>query len=239
MDTLEPPGIGRSLAAGAWAVLPVSVSVAAFGLVWGVLAGQAGVSLLEVVLMSGLIFAGSSQFILLDFWAPGGPQPLAAAIAAVAVVNLRFLLLTATLRPLFPGRPGIGGLMAMGLVADENWAITAERMRHGPVRLAFLVGSGATLYGVWMISTVAGRLAGSAVPDPARFGLDFAFTATFLALLLGFWRGKSDLVPWIAAGVLAIFVGQLAGPATGILVGGVLGSLAGALFETRFGRGAA
>ncbi len=239
MDMREPQGASRALAAGAWAVLPVCVSVAAFGLVWGVLAGQAGVSLVEVVLMSGLVFAGSSQFIALDFWAPGGPQPMAAAIAAVAVVNLRYLLLTATLRPLFLGRPGFGGFLAMGLVADENWAITVERMRRGPLRLAFLVGSGITLYSVWMAATVAGRLAGSAVPDPAQFGLDFAFTAAFLALLLGFWRGKSDLVPWIAAGVLAIVVGHWAGPATGILVGGVLGSLAGALFETRFGRGVA
>jgi len=220
-----------SLVAGAVAIAPICLSVAAFGLVWGVLAGQAGVSLTEVVLISGLVFAGSSQFIALDFWSTTGPDPAAVAVAAVAVVNLRYLLLTATLRPLFQGKPGLGGYLAMTLVADENWAITAERMRRGPTRAAFLVGAGLTLYVVWLASTVAGRLAGSAVPDPAQFGLDFAFTAAFLALLLGFWRSQLDLVPWIVAGIVAILVGQLVGPAVGILAGGLVGSLVGAAVE--------
>ena len=54
--------------AGARACIPVAISVSAYGVVWGVLAKQAGLSLLEVVLMSGLVFAGSAQFVALDLW---------------------------------------------------------------------------------------------------------------------------------------------------------------------------
>ena len=77
---------------------PVAISIAAYGVVWGVLAGQAGMSVLEVLLMSGLVFAGASQFVALDMWTPGS-LPIVSIVIAVAIVNLRLLLMTATLRP--------------------------------------------------------------------------------------------------------------------------------------------
>src|SRR5690606_3472175 len=91
--------------AGARACVPVAISVAAYGLVWGVLARGAGLSLLEVVLMSGLVFAGAAQFVALDLWsATPASLPIGALVLAAFIVNLRYLLLTATLRPLYPDR---------------------------------------------------------------------------------------------------------------------------------------
>jgi predicted branched-subunit amino acid permease len=81
--------------------------------------------------------------------------------------------------------------------------------------------------------TVTGHVLGSAIDDPSRYGLDFAFTATFLALLLGMWRGKGDLVPWIVAALAAIVSAKLVGGSWYILIGGIVGSLAGALAERR------
>ena len=83
---------------------PVAVSIAAYGLVWGVLARQAGLSVGEVVLMSALVFAGASQFVALEMWTPAA-LPVGAIVVATAVVNLRMLLMTATLRPLTLGLP--------------------------------------------------------------------------------------------------------------------------------------
>ena len=59
--------------------LPVAISIASYGVVWGVLAGQAGLSPLEVIAMSGIVYAGSSQFVAIDMWAP-------AAIPIVSIV---------------------------------------------------------------------------------------------------------------------------------------------------------
>src|SRR5690606_27902686 len=112
--------------AGARACVPVAISVAAYGLVWGVLARGAGLSPLEVVMMSGLVFAGSAQFVALDLWtATPASLPIGPLVLAALIVNLRYLLLTATLRPLYP--PGRLGFRALGmyLVTDENWAMTA------------------------------------------------------------------------------------------------------------------
>src|SRR5690606_35191771 len=185
--------------------IPVCISVAASGVVWGVLARGTGLSLVEVVLMSGLVFAGSAQFVALDLWTTTpSALPIGPLILATLVVNLRYLLLTATLRPLFrPDQQWKGALM-MGIVSDETWAMTVAEMARGRGTIAFLCGGGVFAYVAWLATTMIGHSLGSAIDDPTRYGLDFAFTATFLALLLGMWKGRGDLVPWIVAALAAI-----------------------------------
>ncbi len=222
--------------AGARACIPVAISVAAYGVVWGVLAKQAGLSLLEVVLMSGLVFAGSAQFVALDLWtATPSTLPIGPIILATLIVNLRYLLLTATLRPLV--RPGTEkrSAAAMWLLSDENWAMTVGEMAKGRGSIAFLVGGGTTVWCFWMAATVIGRMLGSAIDDPTKYGLDFAFTATFLALLLGMWKGKADLLPWLVAAFVAVISARLIPGSWYILTGGIAGSLAGAIAERRRG----
>lgn len=217
---------------GARMFAPVAVSIAAYGLVWGVLAGQAGMSVGEVALMSALVFAGASQFVALDMWTPGA-LPVGAIVLAVAIVNLRMLLMTATLRPLASGVSRPRALLAMHFVADENWALTMSELAKGRGSLGFLLGSGVLSWAAWLTSTLTGRLLGSAIDDPARYGLDFAFTATFIALLLGMWRGKSDILPWTVAALAAITASRLLPGNWYIIIGGLLGSLAGAIASSR------
>lgn len=235
--------------------LPVAISIASYGVVWGVLAGQAGLSPLEVLLMSGFVYAGSSQFVAITMWSPAG-LPIASIIVATAIINLRMLLMTATLRPLFDGTPRWKALLAMFLVSDEVWAMTMARTakRSSEVFLlrgdepapghdlsgpAFMLGAGTLAWIAWVGSTLTGRLAGAVIDDPTTYGLDFAFTATFLALLFSMWKGKGDLVPWLAGGLIAIGVAQLVPGTWYIIAGGLGGSLIGALLESRRSRHAA
>jgi predicted branched-subunit amino acid permease len=210
---------------------PVAISVAAYGLVWGVLAGQAGMSILEVALMSGLVFAGSSQFVVLDMWTPGS-LPIVSIVIATAIINLRILLMSATLRPLLAPLPLPAALGATFFVSDESWAMTMTEVRKGTGSIAFYLGAGTLCWFSWMFSTLVGRVLGAFIDDPTKYGLDFAFTATFLALLLGMWKGRGDLVPWIVAALAAIATSQLIAGNWYIIVGGLVGSFAGALAET-------
>ena len=222
--------------AGARACIPVAISVAAYGVVWGVLAKQAGLSLLEVMLMSGLVFAGSAQFVALDLWtAPPSTLGLGPIILGPLIVHLGELLMTA---PLGRGvRPGTEkrSAAAMWLLSDENWAMTVGEMAKGRGSIAFLIGGGTTVWCAWMAATIIGRMLGSAIDDPTKFGLDFAFTATFLALLLGMWKGKADLLPWLVAALVAVISARLIPGSWYILTGGIAGSFAGALAERRRG----
>ena len=73
-----------------------------------------------------------------------------------------------------------------------------------------------------------GGLLGNTIQDPSQWGLDFAFTAVFIALLVGLWTGKKDLIPWIVAGVVAVVASQILPGKWYILLGGLAGSLIGA-----------
>lgn len=212
--------------------LPVAISIAAYGLVWGVLAGQAGLSPFEVLLMSGLVFAGASQFVALESWTPGD-LPILAIIITTGIVNLRMLLMTATLRPLTTQLPWWQAAASVYLVADENWAMTMAQIGKPHGTLGFVVGSGVCSWLAWTGSTLTGRLLGAVIDRPEAYGLDFAFTATFIALLLGMWKGRGDLVPWIVAALAAIVTARIVPGNWSIIVGGLLGSLVGALIETR------
>jgi 4-azaleucine resistance transporter AzlC len=220
--------------AGARACLPVAVSVAAYGMVWGVLARGAGLSLLEAALMSGLVFAGAAQFVAVDLWtATPASLPIGALVLGALIVNIRYLLLTATLRPLYPADKIGLGAFSMILVSDENWAMTVAEMARGRGTAAFLMGGGALAYISWLTTNLTGYMLGGSIGDPSRWGLDFAFTATFLALLLGMWRGKSDLVPWVVAGGAAIIANRLLGGQWHIVFGALAGSLTGAALQQR------
>jgi 4-azaleucine resistance transporter AzlC len=233
MSTLSQPyRFSDQFYAGARACVPVCISVAAYGAVWGVLARGTGLTLLEAVLMSALVFAGSAQLVALDLWsATPSSLPIGPLVIAALIVNLRYLLLTATLRPLFrPDQQWKGALM-MAVVSDETWAMTAAEMAKGRGTVAFLLGGAVLAYAAWQATTLTGYLLGSAIDDPTRYGLDFAFTATFLALLLGMWRGRGDLVPWVVGALAAIVSARLVPGSWYIMIGGIVGSLAGAVAE--------
>ena len=212
--------------------LPVAISIASYGVAWGVLAGQAGLTPAEVLLMSGLVYAGSSQFVALTMWSPAS-LPIASIVIATAVVNLRMLLMTATLRPQFAGLPRWRALLAMFLVSDEVWAMSMAERARGGGGAAFVLGAGTLAWIAWVASSLAGRQFGAIIADPAALGLDFAFTATFLARLFSMWKGRGDLVPWLAGGAIAIGVAAIVPGNWYIIAGGLGGSFLGALLQHR------
>jgi 4-azaleucine resistance transporter AzlC len=213
--------------AGARRCLPVALSVFAYGTVFGVLSRQAGLSLPETLLMSGLVFAGSAQFVALGLWA--APLPVGTLIVTTLIINLRHLLMGAALRPWFARLSPAVRYGSLFFLTDENWALTMGEYARGGRNGAFLLGSGLALYVAWLGAALAGQTLGGALQDPARWGLDFAFTAVFLALLVGLWKGKADLLPWAVAAAVAIAAARWLPGKWYILLGGLAGSLAGAM----------
>ncbi len=213
--------------AGARQMLPIALGVCAEGLAFGVLAQQARISILEVLLMSGFVFAGSAQLIVLSLWTM--PLPIVAILLTTLIVNLRNVLLGVAISPWFLQLPRLKAYTTLFFLADENWAVTMGEFDKGKRNAAFLLGSGLVLYIAWLSSTVAGRILGDVIHNPAQFGLDFAFTAVFLFLLVGLWKGKSDLLPWLVAGSIAIVSAHLLPGKWYILLGGLAGSIAGGL----------
>ncbi|MGH1359202.1 MAG: AzlC family ABC transporter permease [Burkholderiaceae bacterium] len=185
-------------------ISPLALGVAVYGLAFGLLAAQASMSELQVGVMGAFVFGGASQIVAVERLVAG--VGATAAIAAAVALNLRLFLVTASIRDVFQNRPVWQLFLGAHFTTDENWALLLSTRAGG--RAAgywYLVGGGACLFVAWIVSTVAGVYFSAAIPEPRALGMDFAFTAAFIAIARSLWRGRSDLIPWISsAGVVAL-----------------------------------
>ncbi|MGE0719693.1 MAG: AzlC family ABC transporter permease [Alphaproteobacteria bacterium] len=231
-DHLRPVTFTRAGALmGAREAIPMALSSIAFGLVFGVAARQAGLTLAEATLMSALVFAGSAQFVAIGIW--GSPVPVFAVIVATLIVNSRHLLMGASLRPWYSRlsrRRAYGSLFFM---TDTNWPLQLQAFVRGEREGALLLGSGLLMITTWTTSTAAGYAMGAVIGDPRVWGLDFTVVAFFAAVLVKLWRGRGDVMPWVVAAGVAVAVHATVPGFWHVVAGALAGSIAGALRDGR------
>ncbi|WP_439576935.1 AzlC family ABC transporter permease [Elioraea sp.] len=227
---------GEGFRRGVRATVPLTVGLVPFGLVVGVLAQAQGLSALEQALMSAVVFAGSSQILVLELWTD--PAPVTSATLAALAVNVRFALMGPSLAPWIDALKGPRKWAMVGTIVDHGWALALAEMRAGRHDALFYLGSVATLWSAWLVTTVVGHALGTAVALPRGHPLFFAAPACFIALLVPIWRGRGDAAPWAVAAAVSLGVGPLLpNPALAVVAGAVAGSLAGALRDTAGGAG--
>jgi 4-azaleucine resistance transporter AzlC len=206
------------LRAGARAAAPIAIAVIAFGASFGILARDAGMGVVAPIVMSLTTFAGSAQFAVASVLDDGGA--VVAAIAAAVLLNLRYLAIGMSVAPSLRGS-GARRLGEAQLAIDESWAMA---QRDGRVDRDMLIGAGLVLGACWVSGTVIGVIGGSALGDPADYGLDAMFPALFLALLVGQLDGRRARVAALAGGAIALALTPLAPPGVPI-VAAALGAL--------------
>lgn len=162
--------------------LPIMFGVIPFGLAYGIVGQSTGLTSGEIVLMSLLVFAGAAQFVSLPMFTEGAG--MAVIGVTTLLINLRHLLMGTSLAPYMARLPaGLKALLCFGM-ADETYVVTIQHAQSFGYSAAYQLGSNATGYVAWALSTVAGVVLGSRISDPLSWGLDFAMPATFLALLI-------------------------------------------------------
>jgi 4-azaleucine resistance transporter AzlC len=197
---------------GARRVAPLVVAVAGFGISYGVLAEAAGMGRLAPVVMSATTFAGSAQFAAASIFDEDGA--MAAAIAAAILLNTRYVPIGISVAPLFRG-PAWRRLAEAQLVVDESWAIANQG--GGRFDRGLLLGAGLVLYPSWVLSTAIGSFAGDLLGDPERLGLDAAFPALFLALLVPQLRTRTALAAALGGAAVALALVPVAPPGVPIV----------------------
>jgi len=202
--------------------LTIAAYAAVSGVSFGVLATSAGLSVLQTCALSLLVFAGGAQFAVVGVLAGGGAT--AAAIVSGLLLNSRYLAFGMVVAPFVRGSLARRALGAQ-LLTDESAALAlAEPDPAEAVRTYWVTG--AVLYLVWNAGTLAGALAGGAIGDPATLGLDAAFPAGFLALLVPLLRDRPRRVAALAGAGLALLLTPVTPPGVPILAA-ALGALAG------------
>lgn len=204
--------------AGMVEMAPFVAAALPMGLLFGTLAAGKGLSPLEAALMSATVFGGAAQFVAIDLWRD--PAPWGLLTLTALIVNIRHVLMgTSMARHMGEFRPRWRPV-AMFVMVDEIWAVAERRALQGPLPPAYYWGMGAVMYTQWVIGTTVGAVLGQTLGDPATYGFDFAFTAMFICILTGFWRGLRTGAVLAASG--------LAAAATFLAVGGAWYIMAGA-----------
>ena len=206
-------------------IVPLAIGAGIYGLAFGLLAAQAHMDGLEVGIMGTAVFAGASQIIAIERIVSGAGAVV--AIIAGAALNLRLLLITASIRDIYAGRPFWQVVLGAHLTTDENWALMLSARADGrTVGYWYLVGAGVMMLLVWLTATIAGVTFATAIPEPRALGMDFAFTAAFIAIARSLWTGQRDLVPWITSFVVValLIVPGFVDGSWAMIAGGVAGA---------------
>lgn len=200
--TLSQTTKGESALASAFRqTLPIILGYVPVGFAYGVLAQKSGLSGINTILMSVLVFAGSAQLIAVGLFAAGA-APLA-IVATTFVVNLRHLLMSAALAPYLRAWSKTRLALFAYQMTDETFALHANRFAKGETGPTATFGINVIAQSAWVGSTAMGLAASTLITDIRPIGLDYALPAMFIALLLGQLKSRQHLAVAVIAGLLS------------------------------------
>lgn len=230
----QEPSRGAEVARGMRAALPVMLGFVPFALVLGAQAAQKGLSAIEVPLMTGLNFAGGSEFTAVRLWT--SPPHIALIVAMSLLVNARHILMGAAFAPRMRHLPLPKALAALFLMCDESWALAladANVRKVEQISVGYYMGVAINLWMTWVAFTALGAVLGPVLGDIERYGFDMAFTAVFLVLLKGMWKGARACCPWLISLVAAALTYRLVPGAWYVAAGTCAGLIAAIALEKR------
>lgn len=183
--------------------LPILLGVTPFGMIYGALATNAGLPEWDAQAMSSVVFAGSSQFMLVQLVNLGAPAIM--MIITGFVINLRHALYSASVAPYVQHLSTPWKFILSYLLTDEAYAVAIMHYQdksENKNKHWFLLGAGLALWSCWQLSTAAGIFLGAQVPP--NWGLDFTLALTFIALAVPAINDKASFLSAFSAGLTAI-----------------------------------
>jgi 4-azaleucine resistance transporter AzlC len=210
-------------------IAPLMLAIVPYGMAFGVAALQKSVDPLSILLMSGLVFAGSSQFAALDLWA--APLAVLPLWLTTFAINARHLLYGAALYPWLRGIRTAQRFPIVAVLTDSTWVYATQAEAKGERDAGVLLGVGLLTWAVWVASTAAGAFLGGAITDAKKFGIDVVMAAFFAVSLTSLWKGPDTLKPWAAAAAASLLGLWYLPLGWHVIAGGLAGGVAGVLSD--------
>ena len=217
--------------AGVRAEFPLLVGVFPFGMIYGALALNAGLSKSASQMMSSIVFAGSAQFVTTQLVHDAAPGFV--IVLTIGVVNLRHMLYSASLAPYLASVSTRWKTLLSYLLTDEAYAPTIIKYEREGIQLFshwFLLGAGVALWSIWQVSTALGIFLGAAIPE--SWSLDFALPLTFIAMVVPVLKGRPYVAAALSAGVVALVAYSLPYK-LGLILAALVGIVIGTYLEGR------
>tara|TARA_Y100001968_G_scaffold276819_1_gene271315 strand:- start:20 stop:709 length:690 start_codon:yes stop_codon:yes gene_type:complete len=205
--------------------LPLQLGVFPFGIIYGVMAIESGLTFLQALLMSSIIFGGASQIAFVQLLS--NSTPYGVIVTTVGAINSRHLLYSISMVEYLNKLSLSWRVMLAYLLTDEAYAVSIRKfIKHSDNSILHyhLLGSGITLFVSWQISTLFGVWLGNDLPE--FLDLQFIIPLTFIAIVIPMIKSKSTLITVISSGISALIFKNL-DINFWIILSGLTGILAG------------
>lgn len=212
----------REMIDGVLSATPAIIAAAPFGLLFGALAIDNGMSVFEVVLMSATIFAGASQMVGIDLFGDRIAPWL--IVLSIFAVNFRHVLYSAVIGRHTRSWAAWQRFVGFFFLIDPQFAEAEKRAESGkPLSFIWFVSGGLTFYVTWLFEGWLGAVFGSLVKNPAEYGIDFLLTVYFLVLVMGFRKRSNWLPVVIVSAVVSVGAYMLVGSPWHVSIGAIAG----------------
>lgn len=212
-------GLRRGLRDG----LPLGLGILVYGVAVGLVAVQLQITLLPALAMSAAVYSGSAQLAAMNLMQTG-QVTLVALAATILLMNARYVLFGAALRPWLGQTTPLRAYGSLLLTGDANWIVVMRAIERGEQDRAYLAGTGLPMAAGWLSGTAIGVVSGNVLPDPHTLAADLMLPAFAAAMMTGMLRARSSVLPaGVGAGV-ALAVAQVAGPGWAIIAAGLAGA---------------
>ena len=201
---------------------PLMIPVVPFGIIFGVLAIDIGLTPLTTIGMSLIIFGGASQIVFLQLFSSGASSIV--ILSSVGAVNSRHLLYGAVLSEHLSDLNLTWKIIVSYFLVDQAFAVSNDyfkKNKNDKYRYFHSIGGGFNCWIIWQITTLIGIYLGSIIPD--KLGLSFAIPLTFLALIVNDFRKLINVIVIIVSGVTATVGYNLIPFKAYVIVAGLLG----------------
>lgn len=200
---------------------PIMLAVLPFGGVFGALAAEQGLSFSQIVLASATIFAGASQYAMLDLM--GQNVPAWSIILTVFAINFRHVLYSASLGRRLTAFSTWQKALAFFFLVDPQFAAAEMRALRRGVRPSYYFAYASVLYVTWIGANIVGALFGALIESPEAFGFDFILPLYFTGLVVGFHKRPLFLPVLIVSVAVSLAAWFTLGSPWHISIGGLAG----------------
>ena len=216
---------------GALETFPFTVGLLVFGVAVGAAAHQKGLTLVQSLAQSAIVYAGASQLLTLQMWTDNWTWTgLLAAAGVTAAINSRFVLMGATLRQWIADLNPRLVYPSLFFLTDASFAIGVRHHANGGRDYGLTLGANIPLYLAWVGTTALGYVGGALIERPERYGLDLVLPLVFATMAAPMVRRAGRFAPYVIAALVAIVTAWIA-PGWFIVAGALAGALAAALID--------
>jgi predicted branched-subunit amino acid permease len=218
----------REFIDGAKLGIPVVISAAPFGLLFGALAVDKGLSVFEAILMSAAVYGGASQMVGIELFGDRIAPWL--IVLSILAVNFRHLLYSAAVGKNLAHWPKLQQAIGYFVLTDPTYAETERALERGrKISFAWYMGMSVPIYASWLAATALGAVFGRLITNPQAAGLDFLLPLYFLGLLMSFRKRALWLPVVLASGVASILAYKFVGSPWHVSLGAIAGVVLAAI----------